>query len=43
MDACSCDDFYVRDHVLPRDAHTNSQTCCVDVVQFSGVTSVHST
>ena len=40
--ACSCEDFCVRDHVLPLDAQNNSQTFCMEVVEFSGVTAVHS-
>ena len=41
-DACSCEDFCVGDHVLPLDAQNNPQTFCMDVVEFSGVTTVHS-
>ena len=41
-DACSCDHFCVRDHVLPLDAQHNPQTFCVEVVEFSGVTAVQS-
>ena len=31
-----------RDHVLPLDAQNNPQTFCMEVVEFSGVTAVHS-
>ena len=42
-DACSCEDSCVRDHdiVLPLDAQNNWQTFCMEVVEFSGVTTVH--
>ena len=40
-DACSCEDFCVRDHVLPLDAQNNPQTCCMEVVEFSSVAAVH--
>ncbi len=36
-DACSCEDFCVRDHVLPLDAQKNPQTFGMEVVEFSGV------
>ena len=42
MDTCSCEDFCVRDHVLPLDAQNNPKTFCMEVVEFSGVTDVHS-
>ena len=41
-DACSCEDFCVRDHVLPLDAQNSPQTFCMEVVELSGVTAVHS-
>ena len=41
-DACSREDFCVRDHVLPLDAKHNPQTFCMEVVEFSRVTAVHS-
>ena len=34
-DACSCEGFCVGDHVLPLDARNNSQTFCIEVVEFS--------
>ena len=40
-DACSCEDFCVRDHVLPLDAQDYPQTFCIEVVTFSGVTAIH--
>ena len=42
MDTCSCEDFCVRDHVLLLDAQNNPKTFCMEVVEFSGVTDVHS-
>ena len=42
MDTCSCEDFCVRDHVLPLGAQNNPKTFGMEVVEFSGVTDVHS-
>ena len=42
MDACSYEDLGVSDHVLPLDVQNNPQTCCIEVVEFSGVAAVHS-
>ena len=42
-DACSCEGFWVSDHVLPLDAHNNPQSFYMEVVEFSGVTAVGET
>ena len=31
-DGCTCEDFCVRDHVLPLDAQNNPQTFCMEVL-----------
>ena len=41
-DACSCEDFCFRDHVLQLDARHNPQTFGMEGVELSGVTAVHS-